>query len=406
MNTDLQEGNSCKKKFSKIIDTIIEDCQSLENPHTLEISYEMNQSYSKISSIYSQLKSMSLNSSLADKFTYNKSVQLDAYLEKKASDMVIPSDFKEILKSSPTHKQSLKNHPSHFSFDNVKGDKVSQILVKNKRGFGKKWEDTAHNAFTPETIPKSRMHFSLISSNFPTEPNELSPLALFKDSEYISSNFRHSKKEVTKNAFIFPSQRELKIDSEQANRYLSVPTEELSSPEITSPARYYNLQKSYDKVRCRSILSSPSKQNISSNHPMHRQILIKKSSKKGMKSKLKAQIIENSENNIKKNSNLGDYINKLLEKNLGIRVKKSDAKRNTKRIKEKSAFVHNLNEGHADDIKYLNTEFIEYNTDLSTKLKIQKMIVAKHQQERRATLINFPPLKKNKGIDGLDENFK
>lgn len=401
MNTDLQIGNSCKKKFSKVIDTILEDCQSLENSHPLEISYEMNQSYSKISSIYTQLKSMSLNSSLAENFTYNKSVQLDAYLESKASDIVVSADFKEILKSSPTHKQSLKNHPSHFTFDNVKGDKISQILVKNKRGFGKNWEDTVHNAYTPETIPKSHMHFSLISSNFSTEPNEISPPTLYKNSENTCSNVRQSEKNVLKNTFIFPSQRELKIDSQQADRYLSVPTEELSSSEITSPTRYYRLQKSYDKVRCSSILSSPSKQKISFNHPMHRQIFIKNSSKKGIKRKLKTKITENSENNTKKTSNLGDYINKLLEKNLGIVVKKSDATRNTKRIKEKSALNRNLNEGHANDIKYLNTEFIEYNTDLPTKLKIQKMVVAKHQQERRATLINFPPLKKNKDIDSL-----
>ena len=72
-----------------------------------------------------------------------------------------------------------------------------------------------------------------------------------------------------------------------------------------------------------------------------------------------------------------------------------------KKIKENSIEKHDETNANEEE-EYLNPEYIKYNLDIANKLKIQKIVVAKHQQQRRQTMWNFPHIKKTKKDDNLD----
>lgn len=417
MTTELPEVSSCKYKFSKVIDSIIEDCQSL-GPHPLKISHELEQGYSRVSVIYDQLQNKNFNPRFIERFIHEGPTQLDAYLEKREKDLKVPADFKEILKSSPTHKKTLLSQPSNFTFDSVKGDKVSQILFKNKRGFGQNWKDPVSSVITPDSISKNSMQLSPVNDRG-RGFGSLSPAGLFKTTEGISPNAIREKNKLLGSKANFPSHKRFRPESIIVNRNFSMLNEE-RSPETISPVRPLRIQNPHKQVKYSSLVSSPTNHNFTMHKTLVTQLLIQKPSENPHNYRSKSKVIENADSPKKtfnsgdwvadqspsignKNNTISDYINKLLEKNLGIQTKKLEAKRKTKRFKEKSAAVHNVTEGHDNESQYLNPEYIKYNSDVTNKLKIQRIIVAKHQQQRRATLINFPPLKKSKAIDGLVE---
>ncbi|OMJ74645.1 hypothetical protein SteCoe_26389 [Stentor coeruleus] len=417
MTTELPEVSSCKHKFSKMIDSIIEDCQNLE-PHPLKISHELEQGYSRINVIYDQLQNKNFNPRFIDRFIHEGHTHLDAYLEKRENDLKVPEDFKEILKSSPTHKKTLLNNPSNFTFDSVKGEKVSKILFKNKRGFGQNWKDPVSSVISPDNVLKNSMQSSPVNDRSHVF-GSLSPVGIFKTTEGISPNALKEKDKLLGSKGNFPSHKRFRPDFIVVNRNFSMLNEE-KSPETTSPVRPLRIINPHSQAKYSSLVSSPTNHNFNMNHALVTQLLIRKSPENPHNYRSKSKVIENPESPKKslisgdwqsdqstsignKSNTISEYINKLLEKNLGIRSKKLELKRKTKRVKEKFVVVHNATEGHDNEGQYLNPEYIKYNSDVTNKLKIQRIIVAKHQQQRRATLINFPPLKKSKAIDGLIE---
>jgi len=91
----------------------------------------------------------------------------------------------------------------------------------------------------------------------------------------------------------------------------------------------------------------------------------------------------------KEGTKIRSYINHLLEKNLGIRQKKPEDYKKPQKSPKKPPVAK-------DDREFLSSGYINYNNDLGNKLRVQKIVVAQHRNERKLTLINFPPIKKQK----------
>ena len=139
MTEEINTHRSCKSKFSKVINTIIEECQTLENPHPEEYAKEMNENFSKLSLIYNQLNEKNFNPNNNQRFVLdkNKGAKLKAYLERKETERNSGNNFTDILQSSPTNSLTQKKDPYHFTFENIQATEISQILNNNKREFGK-----------------------------------------------------------------------------------------------------------------------------------------------------------------------------------------------------------------------------------------------------------------------------
>ena len=93
----------------------------------------------------------------------------------------------------------------------------------------------------------------------------------------------------------------------------------------------------------------------------------------------------------RKNGKIWNFVEKLLEKNLGIKKKLTINDKILKKTSEKETFPEK--QKNSEDW-ILNSEYIKYNSDTENKLKIQKILVAKHLKQRRLQLSNFPLIKK------------
>lgn len=419
MMTNIPSPNTCKHKFTQIIDSIIEECQSLENPHPLKFSHELDQKYSNISVMYKELQNKNFNPQFIENFSYRNDKIVEAYLENKESELNVHADFKEFLRSSPTHKKTLKNNPSHFTFDNIKGSKVSQILHKNKRGFGKNWKDPISNTLTPESLSQS-MQYSPVTK--PDDCDLMSPADMFKTFQPASTSFEEDyAKSAGNNSFSYD--KTLKPDPVVVNKNYMVTNEEIKLFETSTAIRNLKAKNRNLKAKYSSLGTSPIN-DLLVNKSFDNQFLVPKSTEKYHNQRSKTRGSEQNDKFIKKSNHFKDlnteqasnisyrnnvlnlYITKLLERNLGIRVKNTEGKGREKKIKKKSKATQHFTEGHDNEGQYLNPEYIKYNSDVLNKLKIQRIMVAKHLKQRRATLINFPPLKKTKAIDGINEEIE
>ena len=136
-------------KFSSMFDNIITNCNQFEDP--LESNLESN--FSKVSLIYNNLNNANFSPGYSDRLFPPRSVLLDSYLAGKNSHPT-QEDLNKILKSSPTNRL-LHNKSSLLTFDSAAENEMSQLLINNKRGFGKNWDPKHSN----EKMKISRGHF-------------------------------------------------------------------------------------------------------------------------------------------------------------------------------------------------------------------------------------------------------
>lgn len=341
-----------KGKLSVMIDSIIEDCNFFESP--MANKGNLNQNYSKVSLLHDQLLTQNFNPNSVSNLinSVERSKKLERYIERKVADLSSGEDFQKMIRASPTEKKrSLKNSPSNFTFENVKEGDISQILLKNKRGFGQGWgfhKETIIENEKAEKIAKNMMSKGYFNSFINTSPERIP----------ISRPIK------------LPSHSKLRISLDLP---LLKPVKKHEKP-INSQLNSLLPQKN------RSI--SPSRKQVSQSFHL--------------------SPIENPFKTIdspSKPDKLGNFINKLLEKNLGIRNKPSIIIEDFPIKRKESQIDQTIPEGNPDECGYLNAEYIKYNENVPNKLKIQKILVAKHQQHRRQTLWNFPPIKKSKNPD-------
>ena len=90
-------------------------------------------------------------------------------------------------------------------------------------------------------------------------------------------------------------------------------------------------------------------------------------------------------------SNLNKLITVMIDKQLGILPKKEIALRKKKSNKNRKMPINlipiGINElGTMNEDKYLNPEYLQYNSNMDNKLKLQKLIVEKLNRERRQSV--------------------
>lgn len=347
----MNEEKILRGKLSVMIDSIIEDCNFFESPR--QNARNLNENLSKASFLHDQLLSQNLNPNSVSNLisSVERSKKLEMYIERKVANLSSGGDFKEIIRASPTEKKGLKNSPSNFTFENVKEGEISQILLKNKRGFGQGWGGHKETIMENEKAEK-------------TEKN-------MNSKGYFNSFINTSPEKI-------PISRPRKLPSHAKLR--TNPDLPLLKPALKPQKPMHSQLNSIIPQKNKSI--SPSRKQISPSFHL--------------------SPIETPFKTIdspSKPDKLGNFINKLLEKNLGIRNKPSIIIEDFPIKRKESQITSTIPEGNSDECGYLNPEYIKYNENVPNKLKIQKILVAKHQQHRRQTLWNFPPIKKSKNPD-------
>ena len=323
MNDGMIIQRSCRTKFSKIINTIIEGCENIENPSTEETVKELDENYSKLTCIYNQLNEKHFNPKINQTHFIDQEQKnnLNIYLNSKDTELHSLQKFTEILRCSPTSKKKTSKNNSHFTFDNAKALDLSQILLKNKRGFGKVWNHKSNISLSPkeyiknltETTPINEIkrinHNSTVMNNIQLpliSPLNRSAHYSYKSTKSIKESRvknRHSSiiyqpispknKKTPSNLDLSPQQITSKehhtlkslIYPIKANKF-----DNASLPLQLSPKLFHNSKTNLNKI-INTSLSDP--KNISS-----------------------SDISEK-----RKGHNLGEFIHKLLEKNLGIKNK-------------------------------------------------------------------------------------
>lgn len=376
-----------KTRICDMADNIIEDCYSFESPSSFSKTKKIDQSFSKVSLIYSELHHQNFNPNVQEFLSLsNRKSQIDAYLESRRPNVkTLRHEFQNIFKNSQAQTLDLRTETQTLTFDNIQNQRFTQLMTKNKREFGKNWQDTDLHDLSSKQA--NRFHFLLPSiSADPTSPthtnSELARASAVKNSADKTNNLKPNKKLI--------SNSQIPLNPISLSKKLDNPNEK-------SRAKIYSLalDSSVLKNDLLSPIISPSYRSSTKNSPMdvNRSVdtlLINKPSDKSF-------------NSDKKNQKLGVLISKLLEKNLGIRKKPVlkellfEKKQERKPTKQKKEEDYNIG-------LILNPEYLNFNnnSNIETSLRIQKMIVANHQKIRRLTLWNFPPVKRSKQDDDIN----
>lgn len=358
MASEVQLSKSRKRKFSKMIDTIINECENFESP-TVQNSHEMQSGFSKISLLYDQLNKNNFSPSNHNQLTPLNRSNLDLYISTKNKSNKKSPSITDILQSTPTDQRTLKGESSVLTFQSIKEEEANQILLSNKRGFAKNWKSDKLGFLSPK--PKENQ--ILIPVNI------RSPHSSIENSQNLRNLIQLdpiSKKSETEN-----SENKLKPPKRFNNRTFSLHNE----AEQKTPQRLAKPLKGNASLNIKTLEFSPSQKL------------------KGITTQRIKSRFESSE--ARTPQYLGEFISKLLEKNLGLKKTSPLKEVILKKHKESKSILLNPVVNEEDEGQYLNPEYRKYNLDLSNKLKIQKIVVAKHQQHRRATLLSFPPLKKS-----------
>ena len=327
------------------------------------------------------------------------------YLASKEKPQLNCEDFQQILNSSPTNLHPGKLIPSLFSFEKVQDENMSQLLCSNKRGFAKSFESrrNPNPSNTPPITPnKPQNPLSLLKN--PSTEIDLRPINLkstpvkcmkkiwnsaffekiqLQDLEDPSECIRplalntkvEAKAESTKKNSQLIKMKQMRKNSDSKNstfeNYKGPHLAVLKTPKRTS-----------DKSMDLSInsLNSPGKVLVQPNFA-HRSLQKHKNTR--------------SFRQDKDSGNLRSFINGLVEKNFGFKQKLlpvSKIEKKTKHVAEKSC--ENIDKPE-DEFQFLSTGYLKYHKNISDKLKISKILVSQHKQERRQTLLLFPPTKKS-----------
>ena len=402
MTEDHALHNSCKPRLSKMINTIIKECQVFEDPHPLSLSKKLHDNHSKISILHEELNTQTFNPNSANNVinSVDRSAKLDQYISKKLAEIGTNPDFKSILKCSPTQVSRMRNSPSNFTFENVQESDISQILLKNKRGFGKGWKENSTKS------PQNRV---LLRSHLEPLPNSMfSPRnsSVQNRSQQESDPPTHSTQISVEILSIPHGIKDLGVITVPSNhrvgKSLASPTNQIkensNNTEATGNERHRPLRSLQPPINGKYISISPSQEYIPTKFSQLSPIHIHRTMDKSCAdSNSRLNPLEASG---KKDGKLGDFINKLLEKNLGIRVKAAPQESPMKKKQESklAIVIEPQPEDKPNESQYLNPEYRKYNEDLINKLKVQRIVVAEHKKNRRLTLWNFPPVKKTKQL--------
>lgn len=331
---------SSRRNFSKMLDNIIANCKHFEDP----VEPNLESSFSKVSVIYKNLNTENFSPGYSDSLFPHNSALLNSYLAGKNSHPT-QEDLNKILKSSPTNRL-LQNKSSLLTFNSAGEDDMSQLLLNNKRAFGKNWDIKD----TESKIKQNRGHF--LSA-------DTSPRDAIK-SEFLTPVKLRNPKNESKKQIVFGPGTFIKKDIR-----LTVNKKNFKLPPINSP---------------KADAITPTHRKTSSLPPSDFDLYTKT---------LESSYKPTPTHFDKEGIQIRSYINHLLEKNLGIRQKKPEDFKRPQKSRKKTPELK-------DDREFLSSGYNNYNNDLGNKLRVQKIIVAQHRNERRMTLINFPPIKLQK----------
>ena len=409
LSNEVPSTLSTRRKFSRIVDTIIKDCQHFNEPHL--VSSELQSSYSKVSLIYNQLQTENFSPGYADRLIPRKKSVLDDYLADKEKG---PKswEFRKILDSSPTSMRVLQNSPSYFTFDTVQDDEISQVFGYNKRKFGKKWEK--------KKIDKNFLSPEYLSAQ--TSPRYASALKKLK-----SSDESYKKIEFKPGNFIKQT-----ISVQVEGGKLKLPPIQVKINGISKKDSGHHKGKSMENSKFdyahKSFDSMEKDQSAVGGNYMKQKRLNESLSPPRDGVAMRKFIIEFMDKSlgIKKKNHFkyeAKFEDPALNDVTGVKERKKlahgekDEKRKeevakTGRFKEDDRPLHDAKaeevkednqlsplevkakEASEDFRDYLASGYINYNNDLENRLRVQKIVTTHHRYERKMTLINFPPVKK------------
>lgn len=336
-----------------------------------------------------------------------RSMLLD-YLASKEKPQLRCEDFKQILNSSPTNLHPDKLTPSLFSFENVQEENMSQLLNSNKRAFAKPFK-SKKNSVPLNLTPTS-------SNNLPNLFLPESPLTHLNSSELDikPNNLRKTPDKCMKkiwNSGIFD-----KIQLQDLESLSEQPGPLASKTKLEAQQKFEKKNNELIKIkkmRKNSEIKSFAFENCFGSHLASLKTPKRANEKSAdfsmsslnspSKISLKASFASKSLNKHrntksfrqeKETGNLRNFINGLVEKNFGFKQKNMPvcSKEKNKPVAEKSC--QNI-EKPEDECQFLSTGYLKYHNNINTKLKISKILVSQHKQERRQTLLLFPPTKKS-----------
>ena len=312
----------------------------------------------------------------------------------KASLLEIPTsnpfNFKNILNSTPTNIKNLGNKsPSLFTFENVSQDEVSQILLSNKRGFAKVWNAKPEGVcLKSPNCDQFRFESPSCPANKPEGKNDETGLIGF-ELECLK-----------------PAEKQEGLNLEVGGRKLG--------------GKFGNLigQNQGVKIRSRVKSGDDLSRGVFDKEINMRKILSPSSNDRSGKESIHNLKIKHFEGKLSSKSHkhnisfktdrethdLRSFISGLVEKKLGFKTKLTPSILQYKKPKRRSeASCSDIK--NVDDSELLSTGYLKYHNDVSSKLKVSKIIVNQHKQNRKQTQIFFPALKRSKNPEDNSELY-
>jgi hypothetical protein len=377
MHKEISGLTAAKLELSKACDSIIQECHCISNSASISKSHEFGKSQSKVTLIHDQLNSKHFSKNHFISFLPPGRSNLDVYLEAKEKEAQLSPKLSEILSSSPTNQPILRNSPSGLTFQSMQGPAISQLLLANKRGFGKSWKETPNETRLNTENAEEGGNFHRRASNLPG----LSPV----QGECRLSMMRHRLR----------NEREPVKLTHKAD-LSGIHVENAKLPQLSSPHRHLQSLEPVVHPLFPVSLTSPSQNDISA-HESKKSLA---SLELGFKYSLNKRLEKSEE--IEKSSNLSSFVNRMMEKNFGIRRRQSGPDIEGMRMRESKGKIKKTGgEESKNEGEYLNPEFVKHNEDVINKLKVQRIMVMKHLKKRRDLLINFPPMRKIKKTDSF-----
>lgn len=301
-----------------------------------------------------------------------------------------PSNFQNILNSTPTNIKNLTNKsPSLFTFENVNQDEVSQILLSNKRGFAKVWNVKAEIAcLKSQNCDKAR------AEGFRGELNK-------EESKTVA------------NAIDCLDEDGLRTAEKQEGLHL----QSLAGIKPVAKGNLVGLAQGV-KIRCRVKSGDDLNRGVFDRDLNVGKMISASSNDKSSKDSRHSLKLKHFEGKLTSKSHkhnisfktdreshdLRSFISGLVEKKLGFKTKLTPSvlqyKKPKKRSEASCSDIKNI-----EDSELLSTGYLKYHNDISSKLKVSKILVNQHKQTRKQTQIFFPALKRVKNPEDNSELY-